>query len=62
MLLNNMSKTKSATDSFNHELPLVVNPGDKKTLLIRLDCARQLYNACLGEVFRRLNLMRESKD
>lgn len=51
---------RKTTPSFVHELPLVVSPGQEKQLLIRLDQARQLYNACLGETLRRLDLMRES--
>ncbi len=31
-------------------------------MLSRLDAARQMYNACLGEAMRRVNLIRQSKD
>lgn len=31
-------------------------------LLRRLEAARQMYNACLGEAMRRVNLIRQSKD
>ncbi len=55
-----MSRGKK-TPSFIHEIVLVVSPKDESVLLKRLDCARQLYNACLGESLRRLDLMRESK-
>jgi len=51
---------RKTTPSFVHELPLIVSPGQEKQLLIRLDQARQLYNACLGETLRRLDLMRQS--
>lgn len=50
-----MSKT------FIHEMPLQTTPHDEAALDVRLDAARQLYNACLGEALRRLDLMRESK-
>lgn len=56
-----MSNAKNKSDSFILELPLRVNPAQESSLLVRLDCARQLYNACLSEALRRLNLMRESK-
>lgn len=48
--------------SFICELPLRTTPSDERELSIRLEVARQIYNACLGESFKRLNLMRESKD
>jgi hypothetical protein len=35
--------------------------GDEKALSKALDAGRMLYNACLGEALRRLNLMRQSK-
>jgi transposase len=57
-----MSNVKNKSDIFIHEFPLKVNPLQEKGLLVRLDCARQLYNACLRESLRRLKLMRESKD
>jgi len=56
-----MSNAKNKSDSFILELPLKVNQSQEKALLVRLDCARQLYNACLSESLRRLKLMRESK-
>lgn len=51
---------RKQTPTFVHELPLIVSPGQEKQLLIRMDQARQLYNACLGESLRRLDLMRQS--
>lgn len=54
-----MSKVK--TPSFVLTLPLKVTPSQEKLLLFRLEAARQLYNACLGEEMRRLKLFRESK-
>jgi len=56
-----MSNAKSKSDSFILDLPLKVSPSQEKILLVRLDCARQLYNAVLSESLRRLKLMRESK-
>ena len=54
-----MSRAK--TPSFICELPLQVSPTDERHLLILLDCARRVYNACLGESLKRLARMRESK-
>jgi len=49
------------SDTFIHEIPLRTTPHDAAVLDTRLDAARQLYNACLRESLRRLDLMRESK-
>jgi putative transposase len=49
------------TQSFSAELPLVLVGGGERTLLVRLDCARQVYNAVLGESLKRLALLRQSK-
>src|SRR5438552_2915401 len=46
-----MSKNKIPT--FVLELPLVVNEAQEKVVLARLEAARQVYNACLGEALRR---------
>lgn len=54
-----MAKEKNR--SFITELPLQVNDQQARTLLVRMDAARQVYNACLGESLKRLRLMRESK-
>ena len=40
---------RMTTPSFICELPLVLVSDDERRLLIRLDCARQVYNAVLGE-------------
>jgi len=48
------------TPSFITDIPLKVNQDQERTLLVRLDTARQLYNACLGEALRRLDVMRQS--
>jgi len=34
----------------------------ERRLLVRLEAARQVYNACLGESLKRLKLMRESRE
>jgi len=49
------------TASFVLELPLRVDSAQEKRLLARLEAARQVYNACLGESLQRLRLMRQSK-
>jgi putative transposase len=54
-----MSRAK--TPSFVCELPLVLSGDDERRLCIRLDCARQVYNAILGENLKRLDLLRQSK-
>jgi putative transposase len=52
---------RAKTPSFVTELPLQVSPAQERTLLVRLDAARQVYNACLGESLKRLDLLRQSK-
>jgi putative transposase len=52
---------RAKTPSFIGELPLVITPAAERQLLIRLDCARQIYNACLGESLQRLRQMRQSE-
>jgi hypothetical protein len=52
---------RKKTPSFIAEFPLSTTPADERELSIRLDAARQIYNASLGESLRRLDLMRESK-
>src|SRR5579862_623823 len=49
------------TPSFVCEVPLRVRPHEEHTLLVRLEAARQVYNACLGEARKRVRLVRESK-
>lgn len=49
-------KVKSPT--FINELPLVTNRGIEKELDIRLNSARMLYNACLGEALKRNKKMK----
>ena len=58
-----MPKTSSkTTPSFVTELVLVVSPANESVLLSRLEAARQMYNACLGEALRRVKLIRQSKE
>src|SRR5215469_13430437 len=38
-----------------------VHPAQERILLARLEAARQVYNACLGEARKRARLVRESK-
>lgn len=47
--------------SFICELPLVLSGDDERVLVVRLDCARQVYNAVLGESLKRLALLRQAK-
>ena len=49
------------TPSFVCEVPLRVTRAQERTLLVRLEAARQVYNACLGEARQRVRLVRESK-
>ncbi len=52
---------RSKTASFSGELPLILSGDDERVLRVRLDCARQVYNAVLGESLRRLALLRQAK-
>jgi putative transposase len=52
---------RTTTPSFICELPLVLAGNDQRRLRIRLDCARQVYNAVLGECLSRLDLLRQSR-
>ena len=52
---------RETTASFICEVPLKATPADERELLIRLDCARMVYNACLGESLRRLRQLHESR-
>src|SRR5260221_9303610 len=49
------------TPSFVCGVPLRVSRAQERTLLARLEAARQVYNACLGEARTRVRLVRESK-
>jgi hypothetical protein len=52
---------RAATPTSVCELRLVLSGASERYLLIRLDCARQVYNAVLGESLKRLALLRQSK-
>jgi putative transposase len=62
-----VSYTRQASDppkrtpSFVCEVPLRVTKAQERTLLARLEAARQVYNACLGQARARARLVRESK-
>jgi putative transposase len=49
------------TSRFVLTIPLSVSAEEEAQVLSRLEAARQVYNACLGEAFRRLRLLRESR-
>jgi len=51
---------RAKTPSFVAEIPLRTTAADEAALEMRLDAARNIYNAALGESLRRLDLMRES--
>ncbi len=53
---------RKTTPSFILELALEASPHDETELNARFEAARQLYNACLDEAKRRLELLRQSKD
>ncbi|NBX84742.1 MAG: transposase [Gammaproteobacteria bacterium] len=52
---------KDSQGVFIYELRLKTSPYEMGVLNKRLDMARKIYNACLGEALKRLRLMRESK-
>ena len=53
---------RATTLSFIAEFPLRTTPSDERELGIRLDAARNIYNAALGQALRVLDLMRQSKE
>jgi len=53
---------KSKTPTFILELALETSPHDEVELNARFEAARQLYNACLDEAKRRLDLLRQSNE
>ncbi|HYN44650.1 MAG TPA: transposase [Candidatus Limnocylindrales bacterium] len=52
---------KSKTPSFVLELPLETSSMQETAILTRLEAGRHLYNACLGEALKRLDLIRQSR-
>ena len=55
------STTRRRRPSFVCELPLRVGPVEERALQARLEAARTLYNACLGEVRKRWFLVKQSR-
>jgi len=55
-----MSKIKRPT--YIVEVPLRTTESDKRNLSIRLNAARNLYNACLGELLSRMSRMKADPD
>ena len=53
---------KASTPSFILELPLRTTTSDESFILKQLNTGRQVYNACVGELIKRLDLMKQSKD
>ncbi len=53
---------RQKTPSFIAEFPLIVTAADARDLSIRLNAARHIYNAALGEALRRLDRMRGTAD
>ena len=51
---------RSKTPTFITEIPLKVNPTQEVILLKRLEAARRVYNACLGEALQRAQALRRS--
>jgi len=51
---------RSKTPTFIIEIPLKVSPSQESVLLKRLEAARRVYNACLGEALRRAQALRRS--
>ncbi len=52
---------RSTTPSFITEVPLIVDSKQEAELLSRFQAGRQLYNACLNEAMKRLELVRNSE-
>jgi hypothetical protein len=52
---------RSLTPSFVCEIPLRVGPTEQRVLAARLEAARALYNACLGEARTRWFLVKQSR-
>ena len=50
------------SDSFIFEIPAKTTPKEERTLAVRYDAGKHLYNACLKESLRRLKLVKESHD
>ena len=55
------SRTRRRTSSFVCDVPLRVGPTEHRVLAARLEAARALYNACLGEARTRWFLVKQSR-
>lgn len=55
-----MYKSYEITPSFVATLRLKVNTAQIRTILVISECARQVYNSCLGEALRRLEQIRRT--
>lgn len=53
---------RTGTPTFVLTIPLVVKPGEDRTMIGRMEAGRRLYNATLGEALRRHGLLKQSKD
>jgi hypothetical protein len=53
---------RNRTPSVIAEFRLQASPQAQQALTIRREAARHIYNACLGEGLRRLDLARQSQD
>ncbi|HMB44295.1 MAG TPA: hypothetical protein VKL21_00585, partial [Candidatus Methanoperedens sp.] len=51
---------KSKTPSFVLELAMKTTSLQETAIVTRLEAGRHLYNACLGEALKRLDLIRQS--
>ena len=51
---------RSKTPSFITEIPLKASPSQEAILLKRLEAARRVYNACLGEALQRAQTLHRS--
>lgn len=52
---------RAGTPTFVLTIPLVVKPGEDRQMIARMEAARRLYNATLGEALRRHGLLKQSK-
>jgi putative transposase len=53
---------RTGTTTFVLTIPLVVKPGEDRTLIGNMEAGRRLYNSTLGEALRRHSLLKQSKD
>ncbi|WML39497.1 transposase [Neobacillus sp. OS1-2] len=56
-----MATSKDRTPSFVATIRLKTDSREEKQLLVLSDCARQLYNACLGECLKRLKKIQSTE-